>query len=93
VHVSLLEIAARMGITTAALESLVEGSVPSGVAQRLGTTSSSLQEFVDGGTSVGLATKLGMTTLTVQVLREEIGQPGAIGVLIGLCLASQTPEG
>ena len=81
-------IAAHMGITTAALDDLIKGSVPIGVAAKLGTTAASLQEFVNGGTSGALASALGTTPAALQELRQDIGQQGAIGLLIGLSVAS-----
>ena len=77
-------IAAHMGITTSALDDLIKGSVPIGLAARLGTTPASLQDFVNGGTSSALASALGTTPASLQELRSDIGQQGAIGLLIGL---------
>ena len=83
-------IASQMGITTAALDDLIKGSVPIGIAARLGTTPASLQDFVNGGTSGALASALGATPAALQELRSEIGQQGAIGLLIGVCVARRT---
>jgi len=82
-------IASQMGITASALDDLVKGSVPIGVAAKLGTTAASLQDFVNGGTSGALASAMGATPAALQELRQEIGQQGAIGVLIGFCVAAQ----
>ena len=78
-------ISSRIGITPAALQDLVKGTVPIGIASRLGTTPAALQDFVNGGTSSALADALGTTPQALQALRKEIGPQGAIGVLIGLC--------
>lgn len=85
---SLTGIAAQMGTTTSSLEELLTGAVPVGVAARLGTTTSSLQDFLNGGTSIGLAARIGTTSSAVQDLRNVIGDQGAIGLLIGLCISA-----
>jgi len=77
-------LAARMGVTPQALQDLIKGSVPIGLAAKLGTTPASLQDFVNGGTSGALASALGTTPAALQELRNDIGQQGAIGLLIGL---------
>lgn len=77
-------IASQMGITTSALDDLIKGSVPIGIAARLGTTPASLQDFVNGGTCSALASALGTTPSALQELRTDIGQQGAIGLLIGV---------
>jgi len=85
---SLIGIASKAGVTTDALVHLIGGTVTVGVAGRLNTTSKSLQTFVDGGTSIGLAGHIGCTSATLQELRNAIGPEGAIGFLIGLCIAT-----
>lgn len=85
---SLISIAGAMGTTTASLKDLMRGRVSVGVAGRLGATSTSLQEFLNGGTSIGLAGRIGCTSATLRELRTAIGDAGAIGLLIGLCIQS-----
>lgn len=84
---SLIALAGRCGVTSRNLQDLINGVVSVGVAGRVGVVSSSLQEFVNGGTSVGLAGKLGMTSANLQLLRNQIGQEGAVGLIIGLMVS------
>ena len=74
------------GVTSSSIQELAAGSVPVGIAMRLGVVSSSLQEFVDGGTSIGLAQKIGCLSSNLQELRDLIGQGGAIGFILGVCV-------
>lgn len=85
---SLTAIAMNAGITSSALEDLLNGQVGAGVSGRLGVPSRSLQEFINGGTSVGLAALIGCTSSSLQELRNVIGDEGAIGFLIGVCIRS-----
>jgi hypothetical protein len=71
------------------LVKLIRGRVPVGIAAQLGATSSSLQDFVNGGTSIGLASRMGCTSANLQQLRNAIGDQGAIGLLIGLCIGAR----
>ena len=79
-------IAVSAGITTHAIQSLLQGTVTPGIAARLNTPSTSLQAFLNGGTSVGLAVFIGCTSANLQDLRNAIGEQGAIGFLLGLCV-------
>jgi hypothetical protein len=83
---SLIGISGAMGVTSESLNELLNGRVTPGVGGRLGATSGSLQEFLVGGTSIGLAGHIGCTSTTLQDLRNLIGDEGAIGLLIGLCI-------
>ena len=85
---SLIGIASKCGVTSSALQSLIAGKVTVGFVGRLHTTTSSLQTFIDGGTSIGLAARIGCTSSALQELRNCIGQEGAIGLIIGLCVNS-----
>jgi hypothetical protein len=79
--------AEQVGISEAAFERLLRGDVPEAVAQRIGgTTAQALQRFVDGGISTGLATRLKCSEPAIQQLRDALGRPGAIGLLLGLCV-------
>jgi hypothetical protein len=80
---SLIGISGAMGVTSESLNELLNGRVTPGVG---GATSGSLQEFLVGGTSIGLAGHIGCTSATLQDLRNLIGDEGAIGLLIGLCI-------
>ena len=87
---SLLGISNAMGVTPSSLTELLGGRAPVSVRGRLGTLSGSLQEFLDGGTSSGLAGRIGCTSAALQELRNVIGDTGAIGLLIGLCITSRS---
>lgn len=81
---SLICISSKMGVISSTFENLIAGSVGVAIAGKLGVPSSSLQDFVTGGTSIGLAAKIGCTSSTLQELRDDIGEQGAIGLIIGL---------
>jgi len=83
---SLIGISSKMCVTSSTLETLIAGSVTVGIAAKLGVPSSSLEDFVNGGTSIGLAARIGCLSSTLQELRDDIGQQGAIGLIIGLCI-------
>jgi plasmid maintenance system antidote protein VapI len=86
---SIIGIAQAMGVTTTALEELLAGKASVAVAAKLDSTTQSIQEFLNGGTSIGLAGKIGCTSSQIQELRHALGDKGAIGLLIGLCLPSK----
>jgi hypothetical protein len=79
-----IALAARCGITSSALQDLINGRVPIGLTAKIPSTSQSLQDFVDGRTSIALAGVLGMTSSDLQQVRNAIGKQGAIGLLIGI---------
>lgn len=85
--------ARQMGVTVAGLGDLIAGSAGVGVARRLGTTTRALQDFIDGDRSIGLAVRIGVTAQGLEELRSRIGQQGAIGLLIGLCLGADQMMG
>lgn len=83
---SLIGLAGKCGVTGSSLQDLVNGNVSVGISGKLGVTSSSIQTFVNGGTSIGLASKMEITSSSLQELRNQIGEQGAIGLIIGLLI-------
>ncbi len=79
-----ITLASRCGLTSSALQELINGRVPIGITGKIPATTSTLQEFVNGGTSIALASLLGMTSSDLQQTRNAIGKQGAIGLLIGM---------
>lgn len=88
---SLTTIAAAMGVPLHALDELLDGHSTEPIAARLRTGSQLVQEFIDGRTSSGVAAAIGAPPIFVQDLRERLGHDGAIGLLVGLCLARKSP--
>ncbi len=89
---SLLAIAAAMGVTTSDLERLLSGETTIGVADRTGLARRSLQDLIDGHASFGVAPMFRSLATNVQELRDRIGRDGAIGLIIGYCLTAPKPE-
>ncbi|WP_293937449.1 hypothetical protein [Sphingobacterium sp. UBA5996] len=83
---SLIGLASKCGVTSSSLQDLINGNVRVGISTKLGLTTSSLQTFLNGGTSIGLASKIGITSSSLQLLRNQIGQEGAVGLIIGLLI-------
>lgn len=78
-------IASQAGTTSENVEKLIRtGEVTAGLAGTIGTTSANLTAFVNGKASAGIASAMGTTTANAQLLRDEIGREGAIGLIIGL---------
>ena len=83
---SLMDIALSMGVMQSQLEDLLAGKVSIGVASRLGVMQFDVQRFIDGYVSLGMASTLGTDQSSAQELRNAIGEDGAIGFVIGLCI-------
>jgi hypothetical protein len=82
---SYIGIAQKAGTMSSSIQKLIStGEGSPGLASRIATTSSSITAFVDGRASASIAKALGTTTGNTQILRDEIGREGAIGVIIGL---------
>lgn len=78
-------IASQAGTTSANIEKLIRtGEATPGLASTIETTSANLTAFVNGKASPGIASAMGTTTANAQILRDEIGREGAIGLIIGL---------
>ena len=80
------DIAAKMGVTGASMDFLLNGTISNGVGTRLETSAVALQEFVDGRGAAGVSRILDLQTSSVRDLRFRIGRDGAIGLIIGLCI-------
>ncbi len=89
---SLLAIAAAMGVSTSDLERLLRGEPTVEMADRTGVSTRSLQEFIDGHAGFGIAPMFHSMATNVQELRDRIGREGAIGLLIGYCLTAPKPD-
>jgi hypothetical protein len=90
---SLLSTATKMGVTTSALQDLINGHVPLSIAAQLGVTASSLQQFIDGSASVSTGRLFSVTSSGAQDLRNQVGKNGAIGLIIGLCIGRNEAGG
>ena len=78
-------LASQAGTTSANIQkSIRTGEATPGLASTVETTSANLTAFVNGKASPGIAFSLGTTTTNAQLLRDEIGREGAIGLIIGL---------
>lgn len=76
-----------MGVPLASVEDLLRGHVSSSIAIRLGTVTSAIQDFINGRVGIAMAQVLGTTAANGQNFRNRISREGAIGVVIGLCIA------
>jgi hypothetical protein len=83
---TLMGIASSMGATQSSLEDLLNGQAGPGVSGLFDCTPTSLQEFLQGGTSISLASVCGTTPANLQELRDQIGDQGAVGFIIGLAI-------
>jgi hypothetical protein len=87
---SLLGVASNLGITQIALQELLSGNVSPSISRKLGTTQRNVKDFIEGKARVGMASAIGVTTHTAQELRDRLDRQGAIGLIIGLCLAKSS---
>ena len=82
---SFIGIASQIGTTSTNIEMLINaGHGSPGLASAIGTTSANLTDFINGRASAGIASALGTTTTNAQILRNDLGREGAIGLVIGL---------
>jgi plasmid maintenance system antidote protein VapI len=80
-------LAIAMGVPHYAADQLLAGRANIAVALKLGVLQHSLQDFINGRASIGMALLLGTLVSNAQELRNKIGRDGAIGLLVGLCIA------
>ncbi len=85
---SLLAIAAAMGVSTSDLERLLRGEPTVELADRTGVSTRALQEFIDGHAGFAVAPMFHAMAANVQEVRDRIGREGAIGLIIGYCLTA-----
>src|SRR5262249_16958665 len=90
---SLMDIALRTGIPLLDIEDLARGSVTENVAERFGVAQLALEEFIrHGQASSRMAHRLGMSKASAEELARTLGSEGAIGLVLGLMLASKGSE-
>lgn len=87
---SQLSIAIKTGLLTHNLNNLFNGVADIGTSSRLGVITSVLQEFLNGRANVSMASKLGLLTSDLQILLNSIGKQGAIGLVLGLLMKSNS---
>jgi predicted XRE-type DNA-binding protein len=84
---SLLGAASRIGVTTTALQGLLQGRANVAVASKLGVTTTNVQEFINGRCGPGMAQALGVgLASTGTELALSNGKAGAIGIIVGALL-------
>jgi plasmid maintenance system antidote protein VapI len=84
---SLLPIAANVGVTQTRLNEFLQGHANVSIAAQLHVTTAALQKFVDGQASPAMAAALGLgTSSTVAELIEVLGRDGSIGLVLGFIL-------
>ena len=83
---SLLGVAASMGVSEPDLEKLLRGYVTSRVASRVGATQDNVRDFIAGHVGDRMALAMSARTSAAQDLRDAMDRQGAIGVIIGLCI-------
>jgi hypothetical protein len=88
----ILSLPSRIAVSELAYERLLQGEVPESMAVQLKTNAMSLQNFVDGEDSLAVAAAMACPRASVQELRRCLGREGAIGLLIGLCVAAKVAE-
>lgn len=81
-------IAASMGVPAMSLTNLLNGEVTHHVGARIGAITMSVQAFINGDVRPGMAQALGTSTAAAQALRNSLDRKGAIGIVIGLCIAN-----
>jgi len=90
---SLMDIALRTGVPLIDIEDLTRGVVTEKVAERFGVPQLALEEFIrHGQASSRMAHRLGMSMASAEELARTLGSEGAIGLVLGLMLASQGSE-
>ncbi len=82
---SYIGIASKSGTISSNIVKLIQmGEGTPGLASTIGTTSTNITKFINGRASPAIAQALGTTTTNAQLLRDDIGREGAIGLIIGL---------
>ena len=79
-------IALKLGITLNNYRNLLNGKADIGTASKLGIITNSLQDFLNGKANIFIASKLGILNIDLQLILNNIGQKGAIGIIIGLLM-------
>jgi len=83
------EIAHRAGVTLGDLDSLLSGNATANVANRLDVSIADIEDFIRGSASAAMTRCLGLNApAAADEVARAVGRNGAIGILIGLLLAS-----
>ena len=82
------DLAAAMGVPAASVTRLLAGDVTPHISGRVGTMSMTVQAFINGEVKPGMAQALGTTLPAAQELRNALDRKGAIGLVVGLAMAS-----
>ncbi len=84
-----IEIASRAGVTLSDLDSLLQGKATANVAKRLGVSMADVEDFIRGSASAAMTKCLGLAAMSAaDELARVAGRDGAIGIVIGLLIAS-----
>jgi hypothetical protein len=86
-------LASKLGIMEKSLRDLYQGKADILISSRLGVMRSALQEFLNGKANIQMAAKMGLLTSALQKMLDDIGQKGAIGIVIGLLICRHQQEG
>jgi len=81
-----ITIAMKAGLLEENYLNLINGIADNFTAGKFGVMAYDLQNFIDGEASVTMALKLGIVLSDLQLLRNNIGRPGAIGFLLGVLI-------
>lgn len=84
-----IEIANRAGVYLGDLDALLRGTATANVANRLGVSIGDIEDFIRGSASAGMTNCLGLNAISAaEELARAVGREGAIGLVIGLLIAS-----
>ncbi len=90
---SLAGIANVLGVSTSAVEQLIEGHATDSFAKLIGVERLSIEGFLRGASAGGMAHALNCSERAALDLRKKIGVEGAVGIVIGLAAAARTEQG
>jgi transcriptional regulator with XRE-family HTH domain len=80
--------ASQLGISTSAIEQLLNGYATEGMAEALGTSSSAIQKFINGQGSDSIAETIGVNSSELQHIRNKLDTSGSIGFILGLAYSA-----
>ncbi len=90
---SLAGIANALGLTTSAVEQLVEGHATDSVAKLIGVERLSIEGFLRGTSAGGMASAMHCSERAAMELRKKIDMQGAVGIVLGLAAAARAEAG
>ena len=83
------EIANRAGVNLDDLDCLLRGQSTANVARRLGVSMNDVETFIRGSASDAMTKRLGLRAMTAgDELARSASRDGAIGIILGLLIAS-----